>query len=208
MIKNSIIILAGLFVFLTIGCSSDEESSEKMGKKFAESLMEKVIEHAAKENGKDVDVNIDLDNLDKDGGVMSIKDENGKEVNVSAKDGDLKITGEDGEEVVFSNNEKEIPKSIPSDVYIVEGSVESAGTVKSKDGELLTFSIKSKNKFDDVIAKISKEMKSSGWKSSMNMNMGGESMQMFTKGDNSATISSKKKDEYVEVAYMVTVKNK
>lgn len=207
--KNSVIILIGFFVLSISSCGgNDEKTSEEKGKKFAENLIEGLIEHAAKEDGKDVDVNIDLDNLDKDGGVMSIKDEDGKEVNISAEDGKLTVKGEDGEEVVFSGNEKEIPKSIPSDVYIVEGEVESAGTVKSKDGELLTFSIKSKDSFDDVIAEISKEMKSKGWKSSMNMNMGGESMQMFTKDDNSATITSKKKDEYAEVAYMVTVKTK
>jgi len=207
--RNIVVILIGFFVFSISSCGgNDEETSEEKGKKFAENLIEGLIEHAAKEDGKDVDVNIDLDNLDKDGGVMSIKDEDGKEVNISAKDGELKMTGEDGEEVVFSGSEKEIPASLPEDVYVVKGELESAGTVKSKDGELLTFSIKSEDGFDDVIAKISKEMKSNGWKSSMNMNMGGESMQMFTKDDNSATITSKKKDEYAEVAYMVTVKTK
>ncbi len=207
MIKNSIIILASLFLFLTTGCGSDEESSEKMGKKFAESLMETVIEHAAKEDGKDIDVNIDLDNISEDG-VMTIKGEDGKEVKIAGEDGKLTISGEDGEEVVFSGNEKEIPKSIPDDVYIIDGDVDVAGTMKSGEGEIITFTIKSKDSFNDVVSKISKEMKSNGWKSNMNMNMGGESMQMFTKDDNSATITSKKKDDYAEVAYMVTVKIK
>lgn len=209
MMKNSIIILAAFFIFSTFGCGgSDEKSSEEMGKKFAESLMEKVIEHAAKEDGKDIDVNIDLDNLDKDGGVMTVKGEDGKEVKITTEDGKLSVTNEDGEEVVFSSNDKEISKSLPEDVYVVSGDVESAGTIKSENGEMITFTIKTKDSFDDVVAKISKEMKANGWKSSMNMNMGGEAMQMYTKDDNSATITSKKKDDYAEVAYMVTVKTK
>jgi len=206
MIKNSIIILASLFLFFATGCGSDEEISEKTGKKFAESLMETVIEHAAKEDGKDIDVDIDLDNISKDG-VMTIKGEDGKEVKITGEDGKLTMSGENGEKVVFSGNEKEIPKSIPDDVYIINGDVDVAGTMKSGEGELITFTIKSKDGFNDVVSKILKEMKSNGWKSNMNMNMGGESIQMFTKGDNSATITSKKKDDYAEVAYMVTIKN-
>jgi len=208
MVRNGIIILTGFFLFFIVGCGdNDEKTSEEKGKKFAENLLEGIIEHAAKEDGKDIDVNIDFDNTSEDG-VMTIKGEDGEEVKIAGEDGKLTITGENGEEVVFSDNEKEIPKSIPDDVYIADGEVESSGTVKSGEGEIITFSIKSKDNFSDVISKISKKMKSNGWKSNMNMNMGGESIQMFTKGDNSATITSKKKDNYAEVAYMVTVKIK
>ncbi|NPA45020.1 MAG: hypothetical protein GXO49_05765 [Chlorobi bacterium] len=206
--KFSTTILVITFIFSMVSCSSSQENTEEKGKKIAESLIEGLIEQSAKEDGKDIDVDIDLDKIDEDGGVMTIKDENGEEVTISSEEGKLTITGENGEEVIIKGDENKIPESLPSDVYVVKGEVESAGTMKSGEGELITFTIKSKEEFNDVISKISKEMQANGWKSTMNMNMGGESMQIFTKEDNSATITSQKKEDYTNVAYMVTVKIK
>ncbi len=181
--------LASLFVILTAGCggSDEEETKKDLSQKFAESLIEGIVEHAASEDGKDIDIDIDL-NEDGTGGIT--------------------IKGEDGEEVVFSGSTDEIPETFPKDVYLVKGEIESVGSMKSGEGEIITVIIKAEDSFKDAMANIKSEMKDNGWASTMNMNMGGESMQIYTKEDNSVTITANNKKEVVEVAYMVTVKIK
>jgi len=185
--KYSIIILASLFVVLTVGCGENnkEEKSKDLSQKFAESLIEGIVEHAASEDGKNVDIDIDL-NKDGTGGII--------------------IKGENGEEVVFSGNKNEIPETFPKDVYLVKGEIESVGSMKSNEGEIITVVIKAKDNFKDAVEKIKSEMKDNGWASTMNMNMDGDSMQIYTKEDKSVTITANNKKEVVEVVYIVTVK--
>ncbi len=200
--KNLSIIILALATILFSSCFS-EEKQEETGKKIAEGIFEKILEKAAAEDGKNIDVDIDLDKA-MDGGGMTITDENGKEIKITGDDGELKISGEDGEEVTFSGNTKEIPDNFPKDVYLVKGEIESVGNMNSKKGSMITVVIKPENSKEDVISKIKNEMKSNGWKSEMDMNMGGEAMFIYKKDKNSATITINGKDKDLKAAYMVT----
>lgn len=180
--KISLFILASLFTVLFISCGN-EKAEEEAAEEMAENLVEGLFEKATG-GGIDIDIN-----------------EDGEEV-------EMTIGGEDGASITIKDGGKEIPENFPEDVYIVKGEIESAGSVNSGEGNLITVVIYPEDSFKDVVTNIKKEMKTNGWTSAMNMNMGGEAMQMYTKDKNSATITINGKDDKVEVAYLVTVSNK
>jgi len=132
----------------------------------------------------------------------------GNKVNIETEgeDGKITITGENGEEVTFGSNEKELPKDFPSDVYVVDGEIEAVGLMTTSDGKIVTFGINSTDDFTDIKESVLKEMKSKGWENTMTMGAGEESVQMYTKEDMCATVTLSKKEEQVKVAYMVTYK--
>ncbi len=176
--KMSTIILAGLFLFM-MSCNNDEEGAEEA----AENLVEGLFENAT---GGDIDINVDKD---------------GESV-------EMTIGGEEGVEISINEEGKEIPDNLPKGVYLIKGDIESVVSMDSGEGEIITIVIFSEDSFKDVVSEITKEMKANGWKSTMNMNMGGEAMQMYSKDKNSVTITINGKEEKVEVAYIVTVAKK
>ena len=176
--KISVIILAGLFLFM-MSCNSDEKAAEEA----AESLIEGLFENAT-------------------GGEINI------DVNDDGETVEMTLGGEDGIEISINDEGTDIPENFPEDVYLIKGEVESAVGMNSGEGEIITIVLHPDGKFKAVVSEITKEMKSNGWTSAMNMNMGGEAMQMYTKGENNATITINGKEEKVEVAYIVTVAKK
>ena len=173
--KNLSYLLFSLLFVMIISSCSSEEAKEEAAEEFVENLLDKASDKV------DIDIN-------EEDGVA-----------------ELTIGGEDGEKLTIKNEGTEIPDNFPEDVYIVKGEIESVGSMASGEGELITIMIYPEDGFDDVVKKIKKEMKATGWTSNMNMNMGGEAMLMYTKGENSATITVNGKDKKVEAAYMVTV---
>jgi len=169
-------ILLSFFIF---SCKS-EEAKEEAAEEIAEEFVEGLLENASN-GGVDIEINED------------------------GETAELTIEGEDGTVIKVTNDGNEIPENFPKDVHLVKGDIESAGTMGSDEGEVITVVILPKDSFKDVVAEIKKEMEANGWKSAMNMNMGGEAMFMYSKGENSATITVNGKNDKVEAAYMVTV---
>jgi hypothetical protein len=175
--KTPYFLIALIFLILTAACS-DEEKEKEAKEEAAEEFVEKLIETAA---DNDIKIDIDEDNAE------------------------LTVEGPEGTEFSLKSEGNEIPDNFPDDVYIVKGEIESAGSMSSNEGEVFTIGIIPEKSFKDIVALIKKEMLAKGWKSTMNMNMGDEAMQMYIKGENSATITVTKEDGKTMVGYMVTV---
>jgi len=128
------------------------------------------------------------------------------EINEDKETGKMTIEGEDGKSVTIEASGKEVPENFPDDIFLVKGDIESAGSMASGEMEIITVVIFPQSGFDDVIQKIKKEMKSKGWKSAMNMNMGDQAILNYTKEKNNVAITiSKDEDGKVEVGYMATI---
>jgi len=178
--KISLLLIFSTLLLFVFSCKSDEKAKEEAAEEMAEEFVENLLESAS-DAGVDIDINGD------------------------GETAELTIEGEDGTVVKFSNEGNEIPENFPDDVHLIKGEVESVGLVGSDEGEMITVIINPKDSFDDVVKEIKKEMESNGWKSTMNMNVDGEAMLMYMKGDNSATITVSGKEEKLQAAYMVTV---
>ncbi|OQX99004.1 MAG: hypothetical protein B6I20_10350 [Bacteroidetes bacterium 4572_117] len=163
--------------FLFIGILSC--GSGKTDEEKAESMIESIVKNAS---GKDVDIEID-------------EDGEASEITFTSDEGEMKIT---------SGNE--LPDNFPSDIFVVDGEIEGVGNVSSDKGQMVSFAIKTDDDVSEVAEEITKEMKSEDWKSTMNMSSGSESIQIYTKDENSASISISKENEKTVVAYMVTYK--
>jgi len=175
----SLIMVLFVLSFFVVSCGSDE-SKEKSSEKIAENFVENMIEKSS--NGE-VDIDIDQD----------------------GENTEMTIEGENGESVTVNVNSKEVPKNFPKDIYIVDGTIETAGTVKTAKGELLSLIILPKADFNSVSAEIPKQMKAKGWNTDLNMNLDGSNMYRFTKGENSATINVTVDAGKTTVSYSVTV---
>lgn len=175
----SLIMALLVLSFFVVSCGSDK-SKEKSSEKIAENFVENMIEKSS--NGE-VDIDIDQD----------------------GENTEMTIEGENGESVTVNVNSKEVPKNFPKDIYIVDGSIETAGTVKTAKGELLSLIILPKADFNTVSNEIPKQMKAKGWKTDLNMNLDGSNMYRFTKGENSATINVTVDGGKTTVSYSVTV---
>jgi|GEM_PF-2341069 hypothetical protein len=171
-------LLSAVFVILISGCKSEEEKQ----KEAAENLIENLIENVTDQN---IDINVDK----------------------AKESSEITINGENGESVTVTNNEKTIPKNFPDDVYLVKGNIETAGSINSQEGELITISIFASESFNTLVSDIKKQMEAKAWKSTMNMTTGTESVQIFTKNKNSATITIANEDK-VTVNYLVSVSKK
>lgn len=225
--KVTILVLASLFISLTIGCggSDDDKPKKDWGQRLAEGLIETAIEQSAKQDGKDIDVDIDFDEI-AESGSLTITGENGEKISLSGKDGvfkmtdnegnDISITGKDGElvmkdkdgkETTILAEYKEIPSDFPKDVYMYDGEFKTAGIMNTGEGEVTTIVIKVDDDIDDIALKIKKKMKSEGWEKEMNMETGKGFVQSYKKDGRSATISASQKKEYVELSYMVIKQN-
>lgn len=169
-----------IIVFFTTSCGNNDES---ISEKASEKLSEKIIENAT---GNKVDIDVDKDG-DK---------------------GSLTIKGDNGEEITISSEGKDIPDNFPSDIYLIDGEIVSVGTVNSTDGDIITVVKSTDASLEDTGSKITKEMKAEGWKSEMNMTTADGGMQMYSKDDNSVTVTLGKEDGKTQVNYMVTVSKK
>lgn len=176
--RISLLLIFSTLIFFVFSCKSDEKAREEA----AEDIVEGLLENAS---GGNVDIDVD----EKEGTA------------------EMTIEGEDGTKIKVSSGGKEIPENFPNDIFLVKGEIESAGTMASDEGELITVVINPENSFDDVTSEIKKEMKAKGWTSSMNMNMNGEAMMMYAKGDNSVTITVSGEDK-IQAAYLATVAKK
>ncbi len=166
------------FGLFIFGCGNNEE---EISKKTSEILAEKIIENST---GADIDINQD------------------------GEQGSITIKGEDGEEVTFSGGTKEMPDNFPDDIYVAEGEIISSGSIKSGEGEVITLVIGTDSKIEDLISKVRDEMKSKGWKEGMNMTTGEGGLVVFSKNDNSLTVTFAIEDNQAQAAYMVTVQEK
>ena len=169
-----------IFALFTTSCGNNDE---KAAKKTSEEIAEKMIENAT---GNKVDVDVDK-NGDK---------------------GSITIKGDNGEEVTISSNGDEIPDNFPSDIYLAEGEIASVGSINSGENNIITIVMNVKEKTEKIAEKIAKEMKANGWKSEMNMTTDEGGMQMYSKEDNSLTITIGKENGQTQINYMATISKK
>ncbi len=174
--KINVLILVSILFLALTSCGSEKSEEEK-----AADMTENILEMVT---GEDVDIN-----LDKDG-----------------ESGSITLKGKDGEEVTISSNKTELPDDFPSDVYVIDGEQQGVGNMSTKEGQVVTFGVKTDTDFAEVKETIIEKMKSNGWENTMTMGSGEESMQMYTKGDNSVTLTVGKENDKVIVAYIVTYK--
>ncbi len=130
------------------------------------------------------------------------------DVNKNGDKGSITIKGDKGEEMTISSNGNEIPDNFPSDIYLVEGEIASVGTINSGEGDIITIVINVKDESEEISKRILKEMKANGWKNEMNMTTGEGGMQMYSKDDNSLTVTMGKDNDKTQVSYMATVSKK
>ena len=176
----NLISVVAIFAFFFASCGNNDES---LSEKTSEKISEKIIENLT---GNKVDIDVDKD----------------------GEKGNITIKGEDGKEVTISSEGKEIPDNFPSDIYLIEGEVVSVITSTGGEGGIITLVKSTDASVKDVGSKISEEMQNEGWKSEMNMTTGEGGMQIYTKGDNSVTVTLGKENDKTQVSYMVTVSKK
>jgi hypothetical protein len=181
--KTNLLVILSLLLLFVYSCKSEEEAKKETSEEFAEEFAEEFTENLI-ESVSDAGIEIDI--------------------NEDGETAEISIEGEDGTVFKVSNEGKDIPENFPKDVYLVKGDIESVGTMGAAEGEMISVVINPKASYDDVIAKIKKEMKSNGWTNSMSMNVDGEAMLMYAKGNNSATITVNGKEDPIQVAYLVT----
>jgi hypothetical protein len=175
----SLILSVMVVLFFAVSCGNDK-TKEKSSEEIAENMVEKMVKNST-------DGNVDVD------------------INENGENAEMTIQGENGESVTVNVNSKEIPENFPKDIYIVDGTIETCGTVKTNKGELITLIILPKGDVQKVGDDISKQMKAKGWTSTMNMNTEESNMYMFMKGDNTTTITVGVDGGKTTVSYSVTV---
>ncbi|NOZ35641.1 MAG: hypothetical protein GXO80_10135 [Chlorobi bacterium] len=178
--KIYLILTVAVFTFFTFGCSNN---NEKATDKTSEKIAEKFIEGAT---GNKVDVDIDKSN----------------------NTGSMTIKGDNGDAVTISSDGKKIPDNFPSDIYLAEGDIASVGTIDTGDGSIITILMNVKEDTGTTADKILKEMKAAGWKIDMNMKTSEGDVQMYSKGNNSLTVTVGKDHEQTSVNYMATISEK
>jgi len=109
------------------------------------------------------------------------------------------------EEISFSTDEKKILLDFPDDVYLVKGKVESVGSMTSDEGKILTITILSEKVFKEIVSTLKYKMVSNGWENTMEMNMEKEALLMYSKNNNSTTITVALADNKTQISYFVTV---
>lgn len=171
-------LLATIAIFILFTASCGN-SDEKASEKIAE----KIIENAT---GNKIDVDVD-----KNGDKRSIT-----------------LKGDNGEDLTISSNGNEIPNNFPKDIFLAKGEIVSVGTINNGEVSIFTIVINAKEEIGKISEKISNEMKARGWKSEMNMTTGEGGMQMYSKNDNSITITIGKDNDQTQVNYMATVSKK
>lgn len=187
--KINLLIITATLGFGLVSCSSDS---------IRDSITEAVIEN---QSGEDVEVTHDGD------GNMTIKGENGEEININVDEdgetGSLTIKGENGEEVSFSSN-TELPDDLPSNVYIIDGEVQAVMNMDNAEGKIISFTVKVDDNVSDVMSDIKAGMDENDWKASANMMTGDEGMIMYSNEKNQVQIVIAKDGENTIVSYSIT----
>lgn len=171
MLKKILTITVAVLVpVLMLGC----------GQKVSEKLAEKGMEMAAKQDGKDVKVDLNT----KDGGFsMTVKDEDGKDQKMEVKssgDGDnfsMTMSGEGGNVTTLGGENAKIPETFPKDVPQYPG---MTPTVVQITPEQQMFMVHAKT--TDPVAKVAefykKQCADQGWTEQMNLSQ--DNMQMLS----------------------------
>jgi hypothetical protein len=128
------------------------------------------------------------------------------EIDSDGEDGKITIKGKDGEELTIGGSQTELPEDFPSDVYLIDGDIESIGMIKTNEGSIVTFQMYSTDELADLVKDLKKGMESNGWESNMSMESGNESTMVYAKGEANTMVIFSKQDEKVLVGYNVTYK--
>jgi len=99
----------------------------------AEKITEKIIEQAAASEGEDIDVDISE-------GEIKIQGQDGEEMNISADEGGATIKTDEGETVISTGEGLDLPEDFPAEVPVPSDLNIITGSSFTQDGEK-TFSI-------------------------------------------------------------------
>lgn len=192
---SSVLIAAVLVLVVALpGCGCRKRVSEKI----TEKAVEKAIQSGAKEDGKDVDVKMDLDK-----GSMSIKSKDGSEsMEMKSDDKSVSIKTQDG--VFVSGEASKLPDNFPKDVPIYPGAKLNAVSTMTQD-EVFNVNMASADAMDKVAAYYKKELAAQGWTESQTMNQQGERPVQFatyTKGERGVLVTISREDDKTAVTVM------
>ncbi len=128
------------------------------------------------------------------------------DIDSDSKDGKITIKGENGEEFIIGGSETELPDDFPSDVYVIDGDIESVGMIKTNEGSIVTFQMNLTDNLTELVKEVKEGMETKGWESKMTMESGNESTMVYAKDEINTMIVFSKQEEKVLVGYNVTYK--
>ena len=176
-------LLLGTTVLAFGGCSGP--ANEKM----AEKAIEKSIEHAARKDGKEVDVSVDKDG---DQMRMKFKTEDGQEqdvdVTVDDEDSNVSMTfgGPDGNMTMMAGKKAKLPDNFPEDVPVYENATLRL-TQTMNENQSVVLQLHTQDAPEKVTAFYKKEATAQGWTEEMHnvSQMGDRAMSMlnYSKGE-------------------------
>jgi len=194
----ALLALVGAIMAGAAGCG------RKTGDTVAEKAMEHAIKSAAKEDGQDVAVDIDIDK-----GTMSIKGPQGG-MQIRADEGQMTISGKDGaQDVTYkadgdsftmttpegtlttsSGKSAKVPDGFPKDVPIYPGAEVVSATSMAQMG-MASVQLSTGDGVAKVAAYYKRELAAKGWNEVTAMSQGGaQAMEMLScsKGETVATV--------------------
>jgi len=80
-----------------------------------------------------------------------------------------------------------LPSSFPSDVYVIDGTIKAASTVK--EGEIYTVTIETSKTVAEAKVKYENELKNDGWTIALSMDYGTSASVGAKKGDRTVTVA-------------------
>jgi outer membrane lipoprotein-sorting protein len=134
-----------------------------------------------------------------------IEAETGGEAEVDLSEGTMEVTGktDEGEYSMSAGKKTEIPEDFPGDVFIYRPS-ETVMSMKVPEGHSLTLTT------GDDQAKVAdaykSEMEKNGWSQEGSMNMGGQMMLVYKKGERMANVSVTAADDKTQITLSVAAK--
>jgi hypothetical protein len=162
-----------LVIAALAGCGG--KSAEE---KSAEELAEGMIEQAAKQSGRDIDVDISGNKM-----TISGTDEDGETVDVNIDGESATVTSEDGTTTMTAGAAAKIPEDFPKDVPLYEKMNVMAVQQDSASGAV-SITAQSKDSVAKVAEYYKKQAESNGWTQESDMSQGGAMhMLAYSKGE-------------------------
>jgi hypothetical protein len=132
-----------------------------------------------------------------------IEKETGSDAHVDVSEKGMTISGktEEGEFTVSSGDEAKIPDDFPADVFIYRPS-QAKMAVKLPEGYSVAFTTSADQ--SAVVGAYEKEMTAKGWTEESSMQMGGNSVMVYAKGDRSASVTIAAAEDELTIHLTVT----
>ncbi len=151
------------------------------GKDASETSAEKMIEQAAKEQGQDMQVDIDKGKT-----TIQTTDDEGKAVTYEATENSTTITTAEGNMTMNTGDAAKIPADYPSDAVQYKN---LKLTMAMAQEQAFMLSGTTTDSADEVASELASQAKSQGWEAQGTFQQGAMSMQNYGKGDRSMSVT-------------------